>query len=317
MSTPAKFMSPYGTQSLSNVLQYEDSGALSKVELIQARKDIDFAQRGFPCCTSLYKKDNDITILKKIRSPVNKRFSSLIFLAVPKKNERVHLLENLSNDQSNFIGFRSGDKLTLMVKFNSLKLYESLQSPYQNLVVFNPEGYLPWMFWHINHASNLILILTDRVREDVLNDYLDIASVVIDCNDFVGHCDLYKINRYVQCDSQALEFVLSEIILDLGKKEKNLLIPSYRGFNYFPDIEIYNRKNIDGLIVLDEPFLIDGNTSFEYMLRKNQKKIKSILLREEISLKYKDLVYVSNRKDEPVGLLLKTLRDGVRYEVIY
>ncbi|MCX2780443.1 hypothetical protein [Microbulbifer thermotolerans] len=331
LSTPDKFVHQFKINSSYDLVQYEYGRFPEKRSLIQDCKKYDSFIDEFTCNIYFYKKADSIIILKKNQPPLNKKFSSLFFFSLAEKDFQSCFLEGLANNKSNFIGFRGCnfgvcilneeaskcDKLTLMLKVESLKLYESLQSFHQNLVIFNPDGYVPWMCWHVSQTTNIILILTKEVERRVLNDYLNIASVVIDCNSFVGGDDITKINRYIQCDHQKVEDVLCEVILDLGAKEKNMLVPSYRGFEYVPNIDMYNQKDIDGVIALREPFLTQKNISFESMIHRNKEKIRYILLREELSLKYRDLVFASNKNDDPTGLLLKTLKDGVKYEVTY
>ncbi|QFT54606.1 hypothetical protein [Microbulbifer sp. THAF38] len=328
ISAPLKFM---GTTGVSGAIQAGDRVVLDGADFIRARKSQEELVSGYPCYSLIYKSEKKFGIYRKKFSPTNGRFSSLFFMPAAGNDIAGDFLKDASENASNFIGFRKenlgvcllneeaiiSEKLVLMTRLKPLKLQESFYCSYQNLVVVNPKGYIPWMYWQVNQDSNIVLVLTEKQDEEVFRDYLDIASVVIDCNSVINSVDRKNSYTYVQGSLESLRHLLVNVILDLSEKQKNILMPAYRGLEYIPNIELLNSKGIGGVLCLTESFSPIKGATFVEMLECNKEKIKYILLREELHLRYKDLIWRSEEEGEPLELLLKSLKDGVKYEVIY
>jgi hypothetical protein len=272
-------------------------------------------------------EDNFIYNFDTKRKIVNKgNLSSIVVY-----NNNKYFINDLNHEiilkDKEFIGFK--DRYLYFLKSNTyffkdkdiIKYFDNIPelhrqplSSFQNIISINPTNLTPFVLKYTSNHLRLIVILTeDYILTDDFFEKIDDINVLIYHNSH--NLDKKVLRRKISFNKKNdWNNILKSVIIENGKREKNLLFPifSKTSISMIEDIDLLNEKNIDGVIYLNDKSKLKKVFSFDMLIDDVLKNIDMILLKEESYYKYKTLC-----DDENIKKLLEfSLKDGVRYEVL-
>ncbi|MED7820128.1 MULTISPECIES: hypothetical protein [unclassified Francisella] len=282
----------------------------------------------------------DILVASKVVNNQGLGFSTLVLIeeadmAYPMLINNAFVREFLKN--KDFVAFREktlfffrvcllghylekeDDIFQTFLKEESLRQNKFAQ--FRNIVSMNPESNIFRIVRSSNPRNKSIIIVTDEKSLRFVENSYEYVDVLIISENLFSECKkiqhIPRVIRVIEDDS--LSNIISAIkvaCVDTSyKKDCNLLLPVKSGESNFNCIDDYNKNiTIEGLVRYSRNKSINVKNNFRSFI--DSIVIEELYLRENIYCCYSDMILRLKTQDDYRKLLMRTLKDGVRYEKI-